>query len=727
MNINLDTAKDVFCKNILIYGYCKYQGKGCAFSHNKQQQQQQQQEDQQQPQTLQSGVSTNSNDSSGRKKFNFEAAPSFTSEKNINNLSTKFSNLSPNIKDAPIFKPDSNQPSQQQDQQQQQQQQFNPYQNPIQSSNSSNPYATKKFNVSTPSFTPSSFDFNPTPSTGNLNNSAQSQMNSQQQLPIQSSGFSHIGPSSARSIGNIIQNQQNQPLNPYTNLPSHTTPTPPIQAQPPPPPPSHLSQANMMNPNSMQSFFSNQPPTNNNVTNQTSGPIYPLQYHLYAPAPPPRLTVPIKDYETNSKKMFISNEIREILHRKNEASLQSLHHSNLPDHINSYHSLVPIDKSYESKSKNWPGFTSLLFKCYSNDDGNLYALRKIDPSNEIINESPFKTIKKWRSLNDNANIVALKDAFTTMAFSASGSNNMGFDSASLCFVFDYYPNSKTLLEHHKKGLRVEPITEKLLWNYLVQLVNAIKSIHSAKLSAGASINLSKIIICSDSRIKISSGGISDVLNDIKGIHEDLNIAQLKDINNIGKVLLELASTLLPLNLRSTSQEILIKNIINSTSISEDFTKVLQILNDSSIISETSTFNLNQFIKEHLIEHTFTTLNESQNTSDFMEVQLSSELENARLFRLLTKLNFIINNNNFQLKINDKNNLKILKLFQQNLFNYIDPMGKHVINLHKILVNLNKLDCGIDEKLLLNNNEEFIIVSYKEIKEIIDLQFRLLRS
>ena len=43
MNINLDTAKDTLCKNILIYGYCKYENKGCAFSHNRQQPAQQQQ------------------------------------------------------------------------------------------------------------------------------------------------------------------------------------------------------------------------------------------------------------------------------------------------------------------------------------------------------------------------------------------------------------------------------------------------------------------------------------------------------------------------------------------------------------------------------------------------------------------------------------------------------------------------------------------------------------
>ena len=86
-------------------------------------------------------------------------------------------------------------------------------------------------------------------------------------------------------------------------------------------------------------------------------PMYPLQYHLYAPAPPPRLMIPLQPYETNSQAMFIPNDLREYLHKKNEASLQSLSHLNLPEHVNQYHSLVPIDKSYEPVSKLWLGKT----------------------------------------------------------------------------------------------------------------------------------------------------------------------------------------------------------------------------------------------------------------------------------------------------------------------------------------------------------------------------------
>lgn len=30
-----EAAKDKMCRNLYIYGYCKYEGKGCAFRHDR--------------------------------------------------------------------------------------------------------------------------------------------------------------------------------------------------------------------------------------------------------------------------------------------------------------------------------------------------------------------------------------------------------------------------------------------------------------------------------------------------------------------------------------------------------------------------------------------------------------------------------------------------------------------------------------------------------------------
>ncbi|KAI5950369.1 PAN3 [Candida theae] len=790
MNINLDSAKDVLCKNVLIYGYCKYQDKGCAFSHHKStglqpsgngngpsqdqgpgsgshaSQLQTQPSHQLRTKSSRSRLSQSqqsllpstapanlSNSNSGRKKFNIETPlfqPSGTKDKMVNGITSKFSNLSPTVKDAPVFQPESFQ-DQEGKQAPQQQQQQQPQQQQQQSNSSGLPFGSRKFNASTPSFTPSSFEFTPgaaSPGTAPLSQQSQTQKQQQQvQQQHQYSAKSQVlaspnGPSSARSSGGIIQPQHTS-ANPY----SQDTQSPIVPANQ-----SHVLHSSVMNsaPLMSSNFFPSQqnqlhqqgqglggpppphpppppppPPTSQSQSHQ-QGPLYPLQYHLYAPAPPPRLTVPIKDNETNALKMFIPNEVRESLHRKNEASLQTLQHSNLPEHVNSYHSLVPIDASYEAVSRLWPGKSSLLFKCYSNIDGNLYALRKIEPCNEVTDDSAFKSIKTWQLLNTNANIVGIKDVFTSLAFSSIGGSKAD-NSTALCFVYDYYPNSKTLLEYHKKALRVEPITEDLLWVYLVQLVNALKSIHSKELYVGCSMEVSKIINTGENRIRLSSCGISDVLDYGKVDKPDVKELQRRDVKNLGKVMLDLSSLLLPINLRSSQEDILVRNLANSTNISGDFIEVLKVLN-----GDAQEFNLKQFVCDYLVDKTFATINSLQNSTDYFESQLTSELENARLFRLLTKINFVVstttgdNNLNTQ-SLNDINQIKVIELFQQTLFQTYDSNGARVVNLHKVLVSLNKLDCGVDEKLLLVKENEYIIVSYKEIKEIIDSQFRQLKN
>lgn len=462
-------------------------------------------------------------------------------------------------------------------------------------------------------------------------------------------------------------------------------------------------------------------PTSNMPGNGGAGavggqqPMYPLQYHLYAPAPPPRLTIPLQPHELNSQAMFISNELREYLHKKNEASLQTLSHLNLPEHVNQYHSLVPIDKSYEPISKLWMGKNSLIFKVYSNYDGNLYVLRKIEPCNEIVNDKPFGTIKKWKSIK-NANIVGLQDAFTTMAFNNSQNTNN-----SLCIIYDYYPNSVSLLEQHKKGLRVEPITEDLLWCYLIQLINAITVIHQNGLTARSTIDLSKIIVTNKHRIRLGSVGISDILEYNEENEVDIKEYQVQDIKNISNVLVELSVLLLPVNMRQSAN--IYNSLKSSTKLSEEFVNILQELHDSD-----ETFDLEEFSKK-LSGKMLTVINNLEDSNDFMESQLGSELENARLFRLMTKLNYLIYDDSDKTGVATGNN-KILRLFLNYLYNSYDSSNnknKKVLNLNKVLINLNKLDCGIDEKLLLINKDECIIISYKELKEIIDNKFRLMRE
>lgn len=689
MNINLESARDTLCKNVLIYGYCKFENKGCAFRHPSKDKELKTESKTpgsagtpssagagtSSSAVTEANISTNSysapSSSAGdstmkggesKKKFNFNT-PSFqpSAPANVTNLSNKFSNLSPKLDEIQSFVPASTANESADGS-------INGFGGPNGNGNGNGP---KKFNTSATIFTPSSFE----PSTP----------------PVSTPPITNQSMASHSMVNPTLSST---PItNPYVG-------TPPI------PPQSAGSQT--MNVNSAADLFYQTGPTNN----------YPLNYHLYAPAPPPRMAIPLPPYETNANDMFIPNDLRESLQKKNEATLMSMGRGNFPDNVNVYHSLVPIDM--ETKSKVWK-IRSIPFKVFSNIDGNPYLLRKLD-QHELINidtESPFRTIKRWKLIN-NSNLVKLQDCFTTIAF---GGNN-----SQLCVVYDYYPNANTLLEQHfnrKLGGKLEPITEDLLWTYIIQITNALLAIHENGLAARSSLNLSKIIVTSKNRIKLAGCGISDILhyeND-KDLLLSKMIKQLQkeDLKSFGYVIYELVKLMLPITARpgleETGNEGEILKRLNGVVSSE----LIDVLH--KLLFEYMDVNLDKFNQIYLSKKLMMMLNHLQDSQDYTENQLSSELENGRLFRLITKLNFIIDNPNLNWKENDR--IYVIKLFHDYIFHQNDEFNTPIIDLSRVLTKLNKLDCGIDERFMLITRDEklSILISYKELRDLIDAVFR----
>lgn len=616
MNINLDSAKDTLCKNILIYGYCKFENKGCAFSHSPA-------TTSKSPVNQSSEVNSKEPKIESKKKFNFNT-PSFQPSAPVNNLANKFSSLSPKLNDIPTFVPNSdsnnglngpnliingsNGPTA-------------PITTPTGNSNNS----ARKFNTSANVFTPSSYETSP-----------------------------------------VIT-----PANPYVNTTS--------------------------NGNQQDMYY--QPMTTN----------FPLNYHLYAPYPPPRLSIPLPPHQTNSGDMFIPNDLRETLLKRNEATLMTMGaRTGLPDNVGVYHSLMPID--LETKSLTF-GVNTALYKVFSNIDGNAYVLRKIDHEDliKIDNKLPFKTIEKWKQI-DNSNIVKLKDCFTTIAF--------GGIKSQLCVIFDYYPNANTLQEHHinrKLGSKLEPITEEVLWCYIIQITNALMSIHNYNLSANSSLNLRNVIVVGKNRVKLSSCGIGDILN-FENEEIDIITLQQEDLKNFGKVMLELAQLMSPTTNNYSNEEAGIQSLRGIVS-----DELISFIHE--LIINYKYANLEKLNKIYLGKRLIKMINDLQKSHDYVENQLSNEIENARLFRLMAKINFIIDHPLFNWNENER--VYLIKLFNDYIFHQYDNNNKPVIDLSRVLVKLNKLDCGIDEKFMLITRDEklSILLSYKELRDIIDSTFR----
>jgi len=117
-----------------------------------------------------------------------------------------------------------------------------------------------------------------------------------------------------------------------------------------------------------------------------------LQYHLYAPLGPHREH--LLPYQRNAHDFFISENLRQELQRKAEATLQVLPSmkdklsirkedtdqfpdTNLPNSIEHFHSLVPLDTTNQKSSTAF-GYTSWVYKAVSSKDGHTYALRRLE-------------------------------------------------------------------------------------------------------------------------------------------------------------------------------------------------------------------------------------------------------------------------------------------------------------------------------------------------------------
>ena len=722
-----DWAKNIPCRNVQIHGFCKFEHKGCSYNHELAKENEQKKDSSPISPTI---SSTTTNAALGKSVSPSALLASLNNNNNNNNNSANSSLIDPNnASKAPIFKPT-----------------LLKQQTSINSINSNFGSSTpdnKKFKIDSPAFTPISLskfstlspsvDQIPTfiPSTISNNSTEQPQLQPQQsQQPQQPQLGYQINsnlPSTnipATTISSTLNNlstplpntlnETSSGLNDFnalrTSLPT-TKSFNPMTAPIFTPKPS----SNDILPNN----FSNniQPPTGEELFYQNTN-LYPVNFLLYAPPPPPHVNLNKKQNERTVDDLFINNQLRQYLQLKNEESLKSISNNelDLPLHVGTYHSLYPIDHNYDYNTKSF-GYTSIVYKCMSNDDGKLYTMRRLK-NVPITTPSVLKSFKQWKKV-DCANCVKIYDVFTTRAFNDN----------SLILIYDYYPMSMTLLENHFMsfpGKNPELITEDILWNYTIQLLNAITEINKLGLNIGK-LDSSKIIITNKGRIRLSALAIKDILRDVKkknasndpsslGIvddESDLN-SNSNDLLNLGELILFLAkSTTFMQNPTEDPYE-----IISQLKFTNVFKKMLIYLFSKDATIE----KFQELVAPMILKLT----NGLQNSCDTFESTLMSELENARLVRLISKLDFISERPEMVKdgSWSETGERYPIKLFKDYVFHQVDENGKPVVDLTHVINCLNKLDAGVDENLLLVSPDEMtcLIMSYKDLKDLINRSF-----
>lgn len=289
------------------------------------------------------------------------------------------------------------------------------------------------------------------------------------------------------------------------------------------------------------------------------------------------------------------------------------------------------------------------------------------------------------------------------------------------FVYDYHPLSKTLADAHfgPNAIFNHGAQEPILWSYITQITNALRAIHSTGLAA-RSVELSKILLSSkmrsaafyqtdpttskfDVRIRLNCCGMLDVLRPEQRPPADV---QAEDFVALGKMMLILACHN-PMAVHSFAKSI----DYVAKSYSSGFRDLVYHLSTGGIKTVDK-------LSEAVTNHTFQSLDSALHYNDELESQLKREVENGRIVRLLCKLGFINERPEFDHdpRWSETGDRYYLKLFRDYVFHSVDENNNPVVDLAHVLTCLNKLDAGIDEKIMLvsRDSNNCFVITYKDV-------------
>ncbi|KAG5646197.1 hypothetical protein DXG03_004251 [Asterophora parasitica] len=455
----------------------------------------------------------------------------------------------------------------------------------------------------------------------------------------------------------------------------------------------------------------------------TAPPVYlrqPLDYHLYTPTPSASFVASAADAHF----VLASSALREALQKRSETIRQIPPiGSNLPDELQGYHTLVPLETVggtvERRKFGNW---YSTVYRAIRSSDGLPYALRRIE-NYRLMHQSAFSAIEIWSNIR-HPNIISVKEAFTTRSFNDN----------SLVFVHAYHADAQTLFDVHLKpkpptmqthfqhgrsphlqAHHPTVIPERTIWSYIVQISSAIKKVHDVG-QAVRMIDVSKILLTGHNRIRISACGVIDVL--MHDTHQDIGVLQQDDLTMFGRLLFALCCN----NVTASSGQNFQKSL---DFIGRNYTP--EIKNAALfLISKGGPHRSIDQLLDMIRSKVILEMEDALNGNDRLEHELLGELENARLVRLLCKFGFINERPEFarEPRWSETGDRYIIKLFRDYIFHQVDEHGNPVVNLSHVLVCLNKLDAGTDEKVMLiaRDEQSCLVVSYKEIKQCIESAF-----
>jgi PAB-dependent poly(A)-specific ribonuclease subunit 3 len=438
------------------------------------------------------------------------------------------------------------------------------------------------------------------------------------------------------------------------------------------------------------------------------------EHHLY--------TSPLPHVAAGRQPMhsfFIPDDLRRMIHSRQEATYANPGISQgLPAEVHVYHSLVPLGNpstmNNVSRVFHHPG---PVYRATSTVDGNVYCLRRLE-GYKLSSESAFAAVETWRQIR-HANIVGLREAFTTKAFNDN----------SMVMVYDFHPDSTTIAEEwlnpdaiaHRRQAGV-PIPERIVWSYVIQLANALKAVHTAGLAVRC-LDANKVLITGKNRVRINGVGILDVLSFDQ--QTPMGLYQQEDLLNFGQLVMSLCADFVqPGHAQSIAQGL--------DYIGRAYSLDLKNLVGYLLGKPTALKTIDEVLRlagPRILNE----LDALQAYNDVLESDLGAEVENGRIARMLIKLGFINERPEFEMdpKWSESGDRYVLKLFRDYVFHQVSPDGKPVVDLSHVLTVLNKLDAGARsrEKIMLvsRDSQSCLVVEYRDIYKCIESAYNELRS
>ncbi|KHN85001.1 Uncharacterized protein Tcan_07091 [Toxocara canis] len=226
-------------------------------------------------------------------------------------------------------------------------------------------------------------------------------------------------------------------------------------------------------------------------------------------------------------------------------------------------------------------------------------------------------------------------------------------------------------------------------------------------------------------LMLSSCGVLDVVSP-ESSHNSIQHQQQEDLCGLGRVIVALAMG----SLHAARRENLSASLaVISQHYTADMKNIISLL--LSVSAQGSRIRSINEVMPMIGARFYAQLESAQMKNDLLENELSKELENGRLFRLLCKLNTIIERPQFQMDMSwsETGDRYLLKLFRDYLFHQVTEAGKPWIDMAHIISCLNKLDAGLNEKIQLvsRDGDNVLVVSFFDLRRCLENAFRELHN